>query len=50
MRDNYDFSNSVPNPYAKRHKKQVTIRVDEETINYFKSVADEKGHSVPESD
>lgn len=43
MRDNYDFSNSVPNPYARRLKKPVTIPIDEETINYFKSMADEKG-------
>ena len=43
MRENYDFSNSVPNPYAKRLKKQVTIRIDEETINYFKSMGEEKG-------
>jgi uncharacterized protein (DUF4415 family) len=43
MRENYDFSNSVPNPYAKRLKKQVTIRIDEDTIKYFKSMAEEKG-------
>jgi uncharacterized protein (DUF4415 family) len=43
MRENYDFSNSVPNPYAKRLKKQVTIRLDEDTIKYFKSMAEEKG-------
>ncbi|MDN5850527.1 MAG: BrnA antitoxin family protein [Nitrococcus sp.] len=43
MRENYDFSNSTSNPYAKRLKKQVTIRIDEETIEYFKSMAEEKG-------
>ena len=43
MRDNYDFSNSVPNPYAKRMKKQLTIRLGEDTIAYFKDIADEKG-------
>ena len=43
MRDNYDFSNSVKNPYAKKLKKQVTIRLDEDTIIYFKSLADDKG-------
>nr|VFJ47947.1 MAG: BrnA antitoxin of type II toxin-antitoxin system [Candidatus Kentron sp. FM]VFJ60719.1 MAG: BrnA antitoxin of type II toxin-antitoxin system [Candidatus Kentron sp. FM]VFK07919.1 MAG: BrnA antitoxin of type II toxin-antitoxin system [Candidatus Kentron sp. FM] len=43
MRSRYDFSNSVPNPYAKRMKKQITIRLDEETISYFKGMADEKG-------
>ncbi len=43
MRDSYDFSNSIRNPYAKRMKKQITIRLDEDTISYFKEMADEKG-------
>ncbi|MDN2659426.1 BrnA antitoxin family protein [Neptunomonas sp. CHC150] len=43
MRDNYDFSNSVKNPYAKKLKKQVTIRLDEDTVEYFKGLADAKG-------
>ncbi|MFC1750682.1 BrnA antitoxin family protein [Pseudomonadota bacterium] len=43
MRDNYDFSNSVKNPYSKKLKKQVTIRLDEETIDYFKNMAEDKG-------
>ncbi len=43
MRDNYDFSKSVKNPYAKKLKKQVTIRLDEDTIFYFKELADDKG-------
>ena len=43
MRESYDFSKSVKNPYAKRLKKQVTIRIDEDTISYFKEMADTKG-------
>lgn len=43
MRDRYDFSNSTPNPYAKRIKQQVTIRLDKDTISYFKAMAEEKG-------
>ena len=43
MRDNYDFSKSIKNPYAKRMKKQITIRLDEDTIDYFKNLAEEKG-------
>ncbi len=43
MRDNYDFSKSIPNPYAKRLKKQITIRLDENTIDYFKDLAEDKG-------
>lgn len=43
MRESYDFSKSIRNPYAKRLKKQITIRIDEETISYFKKMADTKG-------
>ena len=43
MRDEYDFSESQPNPYTQRLKKQITIRLDEDTIAYFKAMADEKG-------
>lgn len=43
MRKEYDFSKSKPNPYAKRLKKQITIRLDEETIDYFKEMAEDKG-------
>ena len=43
MRDNYDFSKSTKNPYAKKLKKQVTIRLDEDTISYFKELAEDKG-------
>ena len=31
------------NPYAKRLKKQVTIRLDEDTVAWFKSMAEAKG-------
>ena len=43
MRKNYDFSKGKKNPYAKRLKKQVTIRLEEATIGYFKALADEVG-------
>ena len=43
MREHYDFSDSVKNPYAKKLKKQVTIRLDEDTIFYFKDLAENKG-------
>jgi predicted DNA binding CopG/RHH family protein len=43
MRKQYDFSNSVPNPYAQKLKKQITIRLDEDTIACFKGMADDKG-------
>jgi uncharacterized protein (DUF4415 family) len=43
MRKEYDFSNARTNPYAVQLKKQVTIRLDEEAIDYFKSVSEEVG-------
>ena len=43
MRDHYDFSDSVKNPYAKKLKKQVTIRLDEDAVVYFKSLSENKG-------
>ncbi len=43
MRDNYDFSNSKNNPYAKRLKKQITINIDEDTVNFFKNMGSEVG-------
>jgi predicted DNA binding CopG/RHH family protein len=43
MRDEYDFTNARKNPYAKALKKQITIRIDEPTIEYFKQMAEENG-------
>jgi predicted DNA binding CopG/RHH family protein len=43
MRAEYDFSASRPNPYAKRLKKQITIRIDESAIDYFKAQAADTG-------
>ena len=43
MREEYDFSNSKRNPYLKKEKKQITINIDETTIEYFKSQAQLSG-------
>ena len=43
MRKNYDFSKSVKNPYLRKAKKQLTLRLDEDTINYFRSLSEESG-------
>jgi len=43
MRHQYDFSVSRKNPYAAKLKKTVTIRLDEESISYFKSMSEETG-------
>jgi len=47
MKDEYDLSTmkSRPNPYAKKLKKQVTIRLEEEVVDYFKEMAEEA--SIP---
>ncbi|MFH0989860.1 MAG: BrnA antitoxin family protein [bacterium] len=41
MRKNYDFTNAVRNPYAKRLKTQITIRIENDTLDYFKKIAAE---------
>ena len=43
MRKEYDFSKSKKNPYAAQLKKQITIRLDEDSITYFKTVSEEVG-------
>ncbi len=43
MRKHYDFTNARKNPYARRLKRQITIRIDEPTIAYFKSLAVDLG-------
>jgi predicted DNA binding CopG/RHH family protein len=43
MRKEYDFSQGRRNPYAKKLKRQVTIRLDLSTIEYFKAMAAETG-------
>jgi uncharacterized protein (DUF4415 family) len=43
MRKEYDFSKAKRNPYAKRLKRQVTIRLDHGTIAYFKVLSEETG-------
>ncbi|MGH1363769.1 MAG: CopG family antitoxin [Calditrichia bacterium] len=39
MRKEYDFSQAAKNPYAKKLKRQITIRIENETIEYFKRLA-----------
>ncbi len=41
MRDNYDFSRSRKNP--SRLKKQVTIKLGTDVVDYFKELAEETG-------
>lgn len=43
MRNEYDFSKSRKNPYTSQLKKQITIRLDEDSISYFKTISEEVG-------
>jgi predicted DNA binding CopG/RHH family protein len=43
MRKQYDFSRARRNPYTARLKRQITIRLDAPTIEYFKAVAESTG-------
>lgn len=45
MKTEYDLSKlkSRKNPYASKLKKPVTMRLSEDVVEYFKSMADEAG-------
>lgn len=43
MRKEYDFTNAKKNPYARKLKKQVTIRLESEVIDYFKGLSTQNG-------
>jgi uncharacterized protein (DUF4415 family) len=47
MRKEYDFSKMTgqKNPYIKELKTQITIRLDKDTVDYFKGLADHTGMS-----
>ena len=45
MREHYDFSKmkGKKNPYIKYLKQPVTMRLDKDSIEYFKTLSDESG-------
>ena len=43
MRKEHDFTAAKKSPYAAQLKKQITIRLDEESIGYFKSISQDAG-------
>ena len=43
MRKEYDFTKARKNPYAALLTKQMTIRLDEDSIEYFKGISEELG-------
>ena len=45
MKKEYDFSKATKNPYTKNLKKQVTIKLSEEVLDYFKELSEKT--SVP---
>lgn len=45
MREEYDIESLNPrkNPYSKRLKKQITINIDSETVDFFKEQSEKSG-------
>ena len=43
MRNEYDFSKAVKNPYVQRMKQQITINIEKDTIKYFKDLSGDTG-------
>ena len=43
LKAEYDFTNARKNPYAKKLKKQITINIDNDTIEYFKMQSESSG-------
>ena len=43
MRAEYDFSDAIKNPYTSKLRKQITIRIDVDTVDYFKRMASTTG-------
>ncbi len=45
MKKSYDMTGSTQNPFARRLKRQLTIRVDNFSLSYFKDMAATSGLS-----
>lgn len=43
MREEYDFSKAIKNPYTASKKTAISIRIDNSTIHYFKKLSEEYG-------
>ncbi len=43
MKKEYDFSKSIKNPYINKLKKQITIRIDEDSLEYFRRISNDVG-------
>lgn len=45
MKKEYDFTKGKKNPYSKLLKKQITINLSEEVLDYFKELSEKT--SIP---
>ena len=43
MKEEYNFKNAIKNPYVKHLKKQITINIDTNTIDFFKTQSSNSG-------
>ena len=43
MKEEYDFSDAIKNPYTKRLRQQITININNEAVAYFKAQSAEAG-------
>ena len=43
MKSEYDFSSARKNPYAERLRQQITINLNQSTVQYFKDLAGKTG-------
>ena len=43
MKKEYDFSKARKNPYATQLKKQITLRIDQDSIDYFRGISEKVG-------
>ena len=48
MKEEYDFSKSIKNPYAKKVKKQISIKIEKDTIESFSLLRTQ--NAIKESD
>ena len=43
MREEYDFKNARKKPYIQREKRQITINLNADVVDYFKLQAERSG-------
>lgn len=43
MREEYDFRNARKNPYVQKEKRQITINLNSDVVDYFKQQAESSG-------